>query len=272
MSGVILAVLDHRAAAGVLLASALRLAELVGARRINALLVRAPPEAGIAQSEEILTASREAALRAVETRRADAVRTVFDHWQPSADAAGIDADWIDIDGIAELAVEERGGRADFLVIEQPAQHDYGTSWQALRAALFATGRPVLVVPPSATREFGRRVAIAWRDDERTTKGVLAGLRCLAQAERVFVLAGVRANAAIPRMPAMLGEHGVTAELHTLPIGAGPFGAALLAKAHELGADMLVMGAYQHHPLRELLLGGVTRFMLMHADLPVLMRH
>jgi nucleotide-binding universal stress UspA family protein len=36
--------------------------------------------------------------------------------------------------------------------------------------------------------------------------------------------------------------------------------------------MLVMGAYQHHPLRELLLGGVTRFMLNHADLPVLMRH
>ena len=66
----------------------------------------------------------------------------------AADAAGIDADWIDIDGIAELAVEERGGRADFLVIEQPAQHDYGTSWHALRAALFATGRPVLVVPPS----------------------------------------------------------------------------------------------------------------------------
>jgi hypothetical protein len=46
----------------------------------------------------------------------------------------------------------------------------------------------------------------------------------------------------------------------------------LTKAHELGADMLVMGAYAHSPLREALLGGVTRHMLAHADLTVLMRH
>jgi len=58
----------------------------------------------------------------------------------------------------------------------------------------------------------------------------------------------------------------------LPIGPGPFGQALLDKARELGADMLVMGAYVHSPLREALLGGVTRHMLAHADLPVLMRH
>ena len=65
---------------------------------------------------------------------------------------------------------------------------------------------------------------------------------------------------------------IRAELHVLPIGPGVFGQALLNKAHELGADMLVMGAYAHSPLREALLGGVTRHMLAHADLPVLMRH
>jgi nucleotide-binding universal stress UspA family protein len=42
--------------------------------------------------------------------------------------------------------------------------------------------------------------------------------------------------------------------------------------HALGADMLVMGAYAHSPLREMIFGGVTRYMLDHADLPVLMRH
>ncbi len=88
----------------------------------------------------------------------------------------------------------------------------------------------------------------------------------------MVLAGIRDGALAPEMPKILSEHGVTAELHTLPIGPGALGAVLLAEAHEFGADMLVMGAYQHHPLRELLLGGVTRFMLTHADLPVLMRH
>ena len=74
------------------------------------------------------------------------------------------------------------------------------------------------------------------------------------------------------MPAILAEHDVNAELHIIPIGAGAFGATLLGKAHELGADMLMMGAYEHNPLREFLLGGVTRYMLDHTDLPVLMRH
>jgi nucleotide-binding universal stress UspA family protein len=58
----------------------------------------------------------------------------------------------------------------------------------------------------------------------------------------------------------------------LPIGSEPFGETLLRKVRELGADMLVMGAYAHSPLRELILGGVTRYVLEHADVPVLMRH
>jgi nucleotide-binding universal stress UspA family protein len=271
ISGVILTVLDHPATAGVLLAASRRLAELSGAGHVEALLVRTPPEASVAPSGEILSVQREAELRSAEATRSDAVRAVFDGWLPGTEQAGIKAEWIDIDGIAELVVEERGARADFLVVEQPVPHDYGTSWNALRAALLATGQPVLVVPATSLSEFGRRVAIAWRDDERATKAVLAGLRCLACAERVFLLAGVRNNAA-PAMPAILSEHAVSVELHALPIGSGAFGAVLLAKAHDLGADMLMMGAYAHSPLRQLLFGGVTRYMLSHADIPVLMRH
>jgi nucleotide-binding universal stress UspA family protein len=58
----------------------------------------------------------------------------------------------------------------------------------------------------------------------------------------------------------------------LPIGSEPFGKTLLDKVHRLSADLLVMGAYAHSPLRELILGGVTRYILAHADIPVLMRH
>jgi nucleotide-binding universal stress UspA family protein len=61
-------------------------------------------------------------------------------------------------------------------------------------------------------------------------------------------------------------------LEIIPIGNEPFGGTLLARAHEVGADMLVMGAYAHSPWRERILGGVTRYLIAHADLPVLMRH
>lgn len=269
MSDVVLVVPEHPAAAGMLLGATRRLAELCKATRIYALVVRTPPEALISPSEEVLTAEREAALRQSEAARAAAVQAEIDAW--AADLpAGTTAERIDIDGDAEAVIEERGRRADYLVIEQPAAHDYGTSWHALRSALFTSDRPVLMVPPQSSAMFGRRVAIAWRDDERATKAALAALRCLTQAERVFVLVGTRGATAT--LPPILTEHGVPAELHTLAAGAGGLGAALLDKAHELGADMLVMGAYQHSPLRELLLGGVTRHMLMHADIPVLMRH
>src|SRR4029077_13537476 len=132
-----------------------------------------------------------------------------------------------------------------------------------------TDRPVLVVPAHASPEFGRSVAIAWRDDRRAAKAVLSALHCLAQAASVFVLTGGRNPAPAP---AILMEHGIAAVYHEVISGGGSVGAALLARAHELGADMLVMGAYQHSALRELLLGGVTQHMRSHADLPVLMRH
>jgi nucleotide-binding universal stress UspA family protein len=271
MPSVILAVLDHPGAAAALLAGAQRLAEACGGARINALVVRAPPETLISPSEEVLTAEREARLRDMEGRRAVALQTAFDA-RVAMLPKGIAADWIDIDGIAELLVEERGRRSDYLVIEHPSRRDYGTSWHALRAALFATDRPVLVVPIHHAAEFGHRMAIAWRDDERATKAVLSALPFLRQAAKVFVLAGIRHGADAPSLPAILSEHSIAAELHALPIGSGQFGAALLHKAHELGADMMVMGAYQHSPIRELLLGGVTRFMLNSGNLPVLMRH
>jgi len=275
MSSVILAVLDHPPASSGLLAAASYLADLVGGARVNALLVRTPPEATIVPSEEVLTLQRETEIRAIEAARAAAARTVFHAWAETT-PRGATARWIEVEGMTENVVREWGRRADWIVLERPMRHDYGTTWHGLRAALFMTDRPVLMAPSSLRGSFGRRVAIAWRDDRRddehTTKAVLAALRCLARAEQVHLLAGLREGAGPPVIPAILAEHEIAVELHILPIGSGAFGAALLAEAHRLGADLLVMGAYVHHPLRGWLLGGVTRHMLAHADLPVLMRH
>ena len=80
------------------------------------------------------------------------------------------------------------------------------------------------------------------------------------------------GAGAPRCPASCWNTGFRRNSTCCQIGSEPFGQTLLNTAHQLGADMLVMGAYAHSPLRELILGGVTRYMLEHADLPVLMRH
>ena len=170
-------------------------------------------------------------------------------------------------------VEARGSRADFIVIAQPGPEDDKATRHAFEAALFLTERPVLMMPPDAPpAAFGQIVAIAWRDDARATKALVPALRLLASAEQVHLFAGVRAGAATPGIPPVLVEHGVSPTLHVLAIGSEPFGQLLLDRVRELGADMLIMGAYVHSPLRERLFGGTTRHVLAHADLPVLLRH
>lgn len=247
MSEVILVVLWRPNAACGLLAAAERLAALAGGAHLNVLAV---------------TGSAPLALEAA-----------YQDWLAARGAAVGHAAFHAASEHVDAVLEERGGRADLIVIARPGTEDDRGMRQVFRTALLKTGRPVLVVPPGGlTRQnFGRRVAVAWRQDEHTAKAVVPALRYIARAERVFVLAGMRKDGA-PAVPDVLTEHEVPAELHVMPIGPGVFGQALLAKAHDLAADLLIMGAYAHSSLHNLVYGGVTRFMLEHADLPVLMRY
>jgi nucleotide-binding universal stress UspA family protein len=236
------------------------------------LVVRMPPEATILPSEEVLTARREMRIREQEQARAAALRSAFDPWADRARSEGLAVKWHDLEGLVDAELRERGRRADIIVLRRPAERDHLPAQQEILTALFQTDRPVLVVPPGPPVAFGRRVAIAWRDDRPASRAVLSILRARVPPEQLFVLAGTREGSARPSVPEILLEHGIDADLHVLEIGPGVFGKVLLAKAHALGADLVVMGAYQHSPMREFLLGGMTRFMLAHADLPLLMRH
>jgi nucleotide-binding universal stress UspA family protein len=269
MPGVILVFLDLPATAPGLLQAAGCLADLIGAASVRALIVRAPPEATIMPTEEVLTPQQAEHIRAQETARAAALTAAFEDWRPNANHP---CSLEDIEGIESDLIAQRGAAADFVLISRPDRPPRGADRPAIHAALFETDRPVLLVPPAAVGPFGRTVAIAWRDDGRTIKSVLPALRLLGSAAQVHVLQGVRDGLQHLAVPQIFQDHGITAQMHVLPIGDGVFGAQLLAQAHALGADLLVMGAYGHHPLREMMLGGVTRFMLDHADLPVLMRH
>lgn len=271
MSGVILALPDRPEAALRVLAAAACLAELTSSARINVLAIRTPPASTILLSEEVLTREREQRIRNEESQRVDRLKELFESWSQAAPASSLKTEWADVEGLADELVVEWGRRADFIVLTRPTDRQLDQERRAVYAALFDTDRPVLVVPPEKPpQSFGRCIAIAWRDDGRTIKAVLSALRCVAKAKEIHVLAGTR-DASQPRLPDILDEHGITAKLHVLPIsGQQAFGETLLSTAHQLDADMLVLGAFVH-PVRSLILGGVTRYMLVNADLPVLMR-
>ncbi len=264
MGGVALAVLDSPDTVGSVLSSAAKLLSFGPGGRIEALAVRTPPIAKIMLADQSMSAMDEERSRAEEQVWADAVKTKVERWDSANPTAP--ADFIDVEGDAGCIVAERGRRSDVVVIPRRAASPRAR--EALHAAIFDTSRAVLIAPPECTGDFGRVVAVAWKDDVRAPKAVLAAMPILAKAEAVHIL---RAKAEEAGVPPILDEHDVPIQAHAVD-GHGPVGALLLQKAHELGADLIVMGAYARGEQREALLGGVTRYMLDHADLPLLMRH
>ncbi len=267
MGEVVLAVLDRTEAVLSVLSSAARLLAYGKGGRIEALAVRTPPVAALMVADQTVTPAEEVRLRAQEQAWAATMRTATERWANPERAASIVTDFVDVEGDIARIVGERGRRSDLVVVPGEARFS-ARARDALHAAIFDTSRAVLIAPSNSAGDFGRVVAVAWKDDVRAPKAVLAAMPILEKADAVHVL---RAHTREAVVPPILEEHGVSAVAHAVE-GDGPVGAQLLAMAHQLGADMIVMGAYAHGEWREALLGGVTRYMLDHADLPLLMRH
>jgi nucleotide-binding universal stress UspA family protein len=140
------------------------------------------------------------------------------------------------------------------------------------------GRPVLIVPRyGAFERVGERVLIAWNGSREATRAVHDALPILRRATQVTVLSIDPDGGQQPRTPGAdialhLARHGIAAEAASMPSLEIGVGDALLSRAADLGADLIVMGAYGHSRVREMVLGGVTRHLLQHMTVPVLMSH
>ena len=268
MGEVVVAVLNRPDDADALLDAGAFLLDSGGGGRLKALAVRMPPIATIVPSEQVLTASREAEIRAEQEAWAGQLRTVVDGWTARAQRPGIRTDWLDVEGDAVRVISDHGRRADAIVIARPTGRDSQHMRACMHAALFESDRPVLVIPPGFQATLGQVAAIAWKNEERAVKAVRASIPILRKARSVHVLCANRPA----DMPAVLKEHDIAAELHSVPDGEGTAAERILLAAHRIGADMVVMGAFAHGEWREMMFGGVTRTMLAQADLPLLMRH
>jgi nucleotide-binding universal stress UspA family protein len=194
---------------------------------------------------------------------------------------GLAGEWRLVEGLSPQQVALHGRYADLIVLGQESPDDGAPAAGAvLEAALFTSGRPVLVVPYAGRFEtLGQRVLIGWNAKREAARAVNDALPLIEGAAWATVLVvnpqpgadshGEDPGADIARHLARHGLH-VTVERVAAPeIGADD---ALLNRAAETGADLIVIGAYGHSRLRELVLGGVTRGLLRHMTVPVLMSH
>jgi nucleotide-binding universal stress UspA family protein len=163
--------------------------------------------------------------------------------------------------------------ADFIVVPHPASTKEVSSSDALHAVLFDTAQPVLVAPRIAPATIGTRICLGWNGSAESASAVLAALPWLHRAQAIRILwaeAYQRHGPMAPDLANYLAAHELaTDHAEFRPID-NVVGAGLLAAANEFACDLLVMGAYSHSRLRQLILGGVTRHVLEHATVPLMM--
>ena len=179
------------------------------------------------------------------------------------------------DGIART-VAERAMQSDLTIMQRP---DTSQGMAAFEAALFNSGRPVLLAPPDwRGTTIGRRILVAWSAKREAARALADAGPFLEGADDISVVAvDDRAvyegdTFAGRDISTHLDRHGLKVSLHQRDSFGRTTDRILLDEARACGADLIVMGGYGHSRLREWVLGGVTRALISHCPLPILISH
>lgn len=188
--------------------------------------------------------------------------------------SGVTATWREIAGPGPENIATAARFSDLTILARPAGEDSVTQSALLDAAVFDTGRPVMIVPAGPTAPIGEKVAIAWNGTAYSARAVSDAMPLLKSAKQVTIIALGEDDKAAPAaaLAGYLARHEVAAAVTRHELGHNPIGRTLLERTSALGADLLVMGGYGHSRLREMMLGGATRHVLNNAACAVLMAH
>jgi nucleotide-binding universal stress UspA family protein len=189
------------------------------------------------------------------------------------------ASWVVAHTGLARALRELGAWHSMAVLERDVVDGDSLS-ELLGEVLIACRLPSLILPSDWERDASFPcVLVAWDGSVEATRTIHAALPLLQDAQRVVLLDGGR-----PRRPdsecylphfepfVYMARHGVEAAPMCVGVSSRTAGAALLKKAEEVGADLIVMGAFGHSRLRESVIGGATRYMLEHSRIPIFLQH
>ncbi len=190
------------------------------------------------------------------------------------------SEWCEAPGDGFAGLRHYARHVDLVVAGQPDPEGGGVPAWFSHDLVMSAGRPVLHVPFAGRfAECGTRVLVAWNASREAARALADGLALLRGARAVEIVTFdpeklVRPLAALPEpdLRAHLARHGVTASVADQPSGGLDIGAAILSRAADSGADLIVMGAYSHSRMRELVLGGATRTLFKSMTVPTLMSH
>ncbi len=166
--------------------------------------------------------------------------------------------------------------SDLVVLPRPYQDNPETA-TLVEACLFAAERPVLMIPKGCKApDMGGHILMGWNDGAEALAAARAAMPLLEQAEVTDICIIDPPQHSAERsdpggaMAQYLMRHGTKSEVAVLAKTEPHVGNILLRRAREVGAQMIVSGAYGHSRLREAVFGGATRSLLEMADRPILM--
>ena len=213
--------------------------------------------------------------------RREAARALFsafmrEHGVPVGPAGPgeLSAEWREETGRQNAVAGSFGRIFDLIVVERPEKLA-SLAEATLEDALFESGRPVLMTPPTAPTAIGERVSVAWNGSTETARTVAFAMPFLKQARQIEVVTveeGMTPGPSGDELARSLALHGIQVSArHVQGRGRTP-GQAFLEEAKNFSADLLIKGAYTQSRLRQLIFGGATRHIIMEATIPVLLAH
>jgi hypothetical protein len=222
----------------------------------------------------VIQAAFEAAREAEQS--AWAARDAFTTW---AMKIGVrQAFWQVAEGRTPETLAHIGNWHDLLVLERNADMPWGAP-PDLGAIVLASRMPCIVAPPGCRDAPLGRMAIAWNGSAEAVRALHAALPLLHHASTIVLLDGGRRAPDIEAgwlppfdVDAYLARHDIRVTKKPILVDDDGAGEAILAAAGEVGAELLVMGAYGRSRFSEWAFGGATRTVLREATLPVLMRN
>lgn len=206
-------------------------------------------------------------------KEAEAQRAAFDD---RIDREGVKGEFRIMEGDPVEAMALCAHYSDLVVVGQPDPDNPSMHDRVPEGLMMSAGRPVLVTPyTGAGAAPGRRVLVAWNGTREATRAVHDAMPFLTGADKVIVFCVNPDNddhIAGADLALHLSRHGVAVEPRRIVAPDLEVGDALLSAASDFEAGLIVMGAYGHSRLRELVLGGATRSVFQAMTCPVLFSH
>jgi len=184
------------------------------------------------------------------------------------------ASWVEEAGRQVDIIKHHGRLADVICVAKP-DVDRNLGANTLKAALFHSGRPVMMCPPtkSPPKTLGDKVSIAWNGSTESARAVALTIGIIENASEVTILSsGSEIHGANAEdLLSHFAERGIAAKIERFT-AEKKIGEELLKRSKDCGADLMIMGAYGDSHEKETIFGGNTQYIVDNADIPVILVH